>query len=101
MDGSLSCAGGRLYKYDHLKVRRLRPPLSMCGGVVAICFVESSWSAHGDASSVDKQIMTLFFVNAVVSCCLQDVFKGFKGEFLEASVSGFSQWLSSESIKLA
>ena len=46
MDGSLSCAGGRLWKYGPLKVRRLCHPLSMCGDVVATCFVESSWSAH-------------------------------------------------------
>lgn len=65
----------------------------MCGDVCClICFVESSWSAHGDANSDDQQIMTLFFfVNGFVSSCLQDALKGFKGVFLEASVGGFSQ----------
>ena len=62
MDGSLSCAGGRLWKYDPLKVMT---PLScfvhVWGCCCLTCFVESSWSAHGDANSDDQQIMTLFF----------------------------------------
>ena len=64
----------------------------MCGCCCLICFVESRWSAHGDANSDDQQIMTLFLlVNGFVFSCLQDVLKGFKGVFLEASVGGLSQ----------